>query len=146
MTHISSLPFEVLITIMKWVVSSDLDLRSLEQCSEVCRGFYLASRSNDVWKPVCLRTWGFDKIPNDIETTRKKNGNVLSWRQFYLTRPRVQVGIRFINEVAMRESILSPLPSDVVGDNPFPALFCAGEYKKQGSINSNLVKSSMSFQ
>jgi hypothetical protein len=94
MTHISSLPFEVLITIMKWVVSSDLDLRSLEQCSEVCRGFYLASRSNDVWKPVCLRTWGFDKIPNDIETTRKKNGNVLSWRQFYLTRPRVQVGLR----------------------------------------------------
>lgn len=90
-THISSLPFEVLITIMKWVVSSDLDLRSLEQCSEVCRGFYLASRSNDVWKPVCLRTWGFEKIPNDIELTRKKNGNVLSWRQFYLTRPRVQL-------------------------------------------------------
>uniref|UniRef100_A0A2K6EPT3 F-box only protein n=1 Tax=Propithecus coquereli TaxID=379532 RepID=A0A2K6EPT3_PROCO len=40
-THISALPMEVLMYIFRWVVSSDLDLRSLEQLSLVCRGFYI---------------------------------------------------------------------------------------------------------
>uniref|UniRef100_A0A8C7JTF2 F-box only protein 9 n=1 Tax=Oncorhynchus kisutch TaxID=8019 RepID=A0A8C7JTF2_ONCKI len=39
--HISALPPEVLIYIFRWVVSSDLDLRALEQLSLVCRGFYI---------------------------------------------------------------------------------------------------------
>lgn len=30
--------------IFRWVVSSDLDLRSLEQLSLVCRGFYICAR------------------------------------------------------------------------------------------------------
>lgn len=34
--HISHLPVEVLLNIFKWVVSSDLDLRQLEQLSIVC--------------------------------------------------------------------------------------------------------------
>uniref|UniRef100_A0A8C6EMB1 F-box only protein n=1 Tax=Marmota marmota marmota TaxID=9994 RepID=A0A8C6EMB1_MARMA len=43
-THISVLPMEVLMYIFRWVVSSDLDLRSLEQLSLVCRGFYICAR------------------------------------------------------------------------------------------------------
>lgn len=38
------LPMEVLMYIFRWVVSSDLDLRSLEQLSQVCRGFYICAR------------------------------------------------------------------------------------------------------
>lgn len=39
-----ALPMEVLMYIFRWVVSSDLDLRSLEQLSLVCRGFYICAR------------------------------------------------------------------------------------------------------
>lgn len=36
-THISALPTELVIQILKWVVSKSLDVRTLERCSEVCR-------------------------------------------------------------------------------------------------------------
>ena len=55
--HISSLPMEVLIHILKWVVSSELDLKSLENFSQVCRGFYVAARASDIWRRVCIQTW-----------------------------------------------------------------------------------------
>lgn len=42
----TALPPEVLIYIFRWVVSSDLDLRALEQLSLVCRGFYICARSD----------------------------------------------------------------------------------------------------
>ncbi|PIO29256.1 hypothetical protein AB205_0189600 [Aquarana catesbeiana] len=42
-THISELPMEVLMYVFRWVVSSELDLRSLEQLSLVCKGFYICS-------------------------------------------------------------------------------------------------------
>lgn len=38
-THISVLPVELLNYILRWVVSVDLDMKSLENFSEVCRGF-----------------------------------------------------------------------------------------------------------
>lgn len=38
------LPREVLMYIFRWVVSSDLDMRALEQLSLVCRGFYICAR------------------------------------------------------------------------------------------------------
>uniref|UniRef100_A0A8D3BWY9 F-box protein 9 n=1 Tax=Scophthalmus maximus TaxID=52904 RepID=A0A8D3BWY9_SCOMX len=40
-THISALPLEILMFIFRWVVSSELDMRALEQLSLVCRGFYV---------------------------------------------------------------------------------------------------------
>lgn len=39
-----ALPLEVLMYIFRWVVSSDLDMRALEQLSLVCRGFYICAR------------------------------------------------------------------------------------------------------
>lgn len=42
---IAALPREILMYIFRWVVSSDLDMRALEQLSLVCRGFYICARS-----------------------------------------------------------------------------------------------------
>lgn len=42
---LAALPSEILMYIFRWVVSSDLDMRALEQLSLVCRGFYICARS-----------------------------------------------------------------------------------------------------
>lgn len=48
--HLSTaLPPEVLMYVFRWVVSSDLDIRALEQLSLVCRGFYIRARSDRGW-------------------------------------------------------------------------------------------------
>ncbi|XP_054991501.1 F-box only protein 9 [Sorex araneus] len=80
-THISVLPMEVLMYIFRWVVSSDLDLRSLEQLSLVCRGFYICARDPEIWRLACLRVWGRSCI---------KLVPYTSWREMFLERPRVR--------------------------------------------------------
>lgn len=52
-----ALPLEVLMYIFRWVVSSDLDMRALEQLSLVCRGFYILAR----WRPCYLRCANVDQ-------------------------------------------------------------------------------------
>lgn len=79
-THISSLPVEVLMYILRWVVSSELDMRSLEMLSQVCRGFYMCARDEGLWKTVCLRVWG-----NQCGNCKKFGG----WRKMYLERPHL---------------------------------------------------------
>lgn len=54
-THISVLPLEIILLILRWLVSSDLDLRSLEMFSAVCRGFYLCARDAEIWRLACIR-------------------------------------------------------------------------------------------
>lgn len=79
--HISALPTEVLMYIFRWVVSSELDLRALEQLSLVCRGFYICARDPEIWRSACLRVWGrgcTKMIPFS------------SWREMFLERPRVR--------------------------------------------------------
>lgn len=51
--HISNLPPEMLSQIFNWVVSENLDFRSLENCSQVCQGFYLCARNMMLWKAAC---------------------------------------------------------------------------------------------
>ncbi|XP_054035927.1 F-box only protein 9 isoform X1 [Dryobates pubescens] len=80
-THISALPMEVLMYIFRWVVSSDLDLRSLEQLSLVCRGFYICARDPEIWRQVCLKIWG---------RSCNKLVPYASWREMFLERPRVR--------------------------------------------------------
>ncbi|XP_071804431.1 F-box only protein 9-like [Asterias amurensis] len=77
-THISSLPIELLLYIFRWVVSSDLDLRSLEVLSSVCRGFYVCARDPSLWHRACLSLWGRNCC---------KTKDYSSWRQMYLERP-----------------------------------------------------------
>ena len=88
--HMSNLPIELIIYIFKWVLSSDLDIKCLETCAEVCRGFYLASRSSDIWRSICLQTWGipsYDElsshIQNQIEHTETE------WRTYFFSNPRI---------------------------------------------------------
>eukprot|EP00117_Sycon_ciliatum_P006775 scpid47602/ scgid10165/ F-box only protein 9 len=74
-THISALPADVLQCIFEWVVSSSLDVYTLEKLSEVCRQFYLWSRYHVLWRAVCRRIWGKATIA----------APELSWRDHYLT-------------------------------------------------------------
>ncbi|XP_068137472.1 F-box only protein 9 isoform X2 [Hyperolius riggenbachi] len=80
-THISKLPMEVLMYIFRWVVSSELDLRSLEQLSLVCKGFYICARDPEIWRLACLKVWGRNCVKLVPYTT---------WRQMFLDRPRVR--------------------------------------------------------
>lgn len=79
-THISCLPSEVLIYIFRWVISSDLDIRSLEQCARVCRGFYICARDPQLWKMICFKTWGV-QTGNPSAT--------INWRHMFINRPHV---------------------------------------------------------
>nr|CAI5853652.1 unnamed protein product [Callosobruchus analis] len=53
--HIGQLPVEIILYIIRWIVSSDLDLRSLEMFGATCRGLYLCARDPEVWHLACLR-------------------------------------------------------------------------------------------
>ncbi|XP_062319226.1 F-box only protein 9 isoform X3 [Osmerus eperlanus] len=78
--HISALPPEVLMYVFRWVVSSDLDIRALEQLSLVCRGFYICARDPEIWRLACLRVWG---------NSCTKMAPFSSWREMFLEKPRV---------------------------------------------------------
>ncbi|KAK7081213.1 F-box only protein 9 [Halocaridina rubra] len=76
--HISCLPPEMLDRIMCWVVGNDLDMRSLEQVAQACRGFYLVARNPEIWHKACLRVWGINcGLP----------GPYGSWREMFIERP-----------------------------------------------------------
>lgn len=53
--HISDLPTEIIFYILKWVISNELDLHSLEQVSETCKGLYLCARDEDLWKQIYFK-------------------------------------------------------------------------------------------
>lgn len=75
--HISKLPVEVYLVILKWLVSNDLDLKSLERFAQVCKGFYLLARDQAIWKLACEKVWGADLSPTS------------NYREIFITRPRV---------------------------------------------------------
>ncbi|EDS38277.1 F-box only protein 9 [Culex quinquefasciatus] len=80
--HFSDLPMEVILYILRWVVSSDLDLRSMERFGRVCRGFYLLARDPEIWRRACVRLWG-------VNVGNLKGSPFASWREMYINRPRV---------------------------------------------------------
>jgi len=88
--HISCLPMEILIAILKWVVSDQLDLKSLEKCSAVCNCFYVASRSPDLWRIISLNMWGANALPLDAGC----------WRTYFLSRPRVLLDGCYIAKIS----------------------------------------------
>ncbi|XP_029305569.1 F-box only protein 9 [Cottoperca gobio] len=89
--HISELPREILMYIFRWVVSSDLDMRALEQLSLVCRGFYICARDAELWHSACLRVWG----RNCTKLVPFK-----SWREMFLRRPRVRFDGVYISKTS----------------------------------------------
>ncbi|XP_018335122.1 F-box only protein 9 [Agrilus planipennis] len=88
--HIRDLPTEIMLYILKWVVSSDLDMRSLEICSRVSRGFFLCSRDSEIWRLACVRTWGL----NCGGLTNMYS----SWRQMYIERARLNFNGCYISK------------------------------------------------
>lgn len=54
-THISKLQNDTVLRILKWVVSSALDSKSLEQCSMVSKDFYLCARDPELWELMCKK-------------------------------------------------------------------------------------------
>ncbi|BFZ21038.1 hypothetical protein BsWGS_24077 [Bradybaena similaris] len=91
MTHISCLPVELIVYILHWVVSNDLDLRSLEMFSLVCRGFYLCARDERVWKKACEKIWGAN-----LGSTKRYSG---SWRRMMIDRPHLLFDGCYISKV-----------------------------------------------
>ncbi|CAK6951605.1 F-box only protein 9 [Scomber scombrus] len=89
--HISALPREILMYIFRWVVSSDLDMRALEQLSLVCRGFYMCARDPEIWRLACLRVWG---------RSCTKPVPFISWREMFLQRPRVRFDGVYISKTS----------------------------------------------
>ncbi|KAL5013327.1 hypothetical protein ScPMuIL_007597 [Solemya velum] len=89
--HISALPVELLNYIFKWVVSSELDMKSLENISEVCRGFYLCARDDELWRLACLRVWGVNC------GKRKQYG---TWRNMFIERPHLHYNGCYISRTS----------------------------------------------
>lgn len=85
--HISCLPVEVFLVILKWLVSNDLDVRSLERFGHVCKGFYLLSRDQEIWKMACMKVWGSNVSPTS------------TWRDMFITRPRVNFSGCYISKI-----------------------------------------------
>lgn len=82
--HIGDMPTEVLLYILRWVVSGQLDLRSLEQCALVSRGFYICARDPDIWRLACRRVWGEPEA-------RIARPAFDSWRHMYRDKARIQL-------------------------------------------------------
>uniref|UniRef100_A0A7M4Y6V3 F-box domain-containing protein n=1 Tax=Anopheles funestus TaxID=62324 RepID=A0A7M4Y6V3_ANOFN len=80
--HFSDLPMELILYILRWVVSNDLDLKSLECFASVCRGFYLLARDPEIWRHACMRIWG-------VNLGVLKGTPYSSWREMYINRPRI---------------------------------------------------------
>uniref|UniRef100_A0A182JVW9 F-box domain-containing protein n=1 Tax=Anopheles christyi TaxID=43041 RepID=A0A182JVW9_9DIPT len=80
--HFSDLPMELILYILRWVVSNDLDLKSLERFASVCRGFYLLARDSEIWRHACMRIWG-------VNVGVLKGTSFSSWREMYINRPRI---------------------------------------------------------
>jgi len=93
-THISSLPMELLNLILKWVVSADLDLRSLENFAGVCKGFYLAARDQEIWKQVCCRAFGRSFIADAPLSSS------VTWRHFYLNRAKIHFNGCYVSKMS----------------------------------------------
>ncbi|XP_017076880.1 F-box only protein 9 [Drosophila eugracilis] len=86
--HFSDLPPEIVMRILRWVVSAQLDMRSLEQCAAVSKGFYVYARDEELWRLACVKVWGHNV--GTLEAQDSDISNVYySWRDMFIRRERV---------------------------------------------------------
>lgn len=91
--HFSHLPCEIVMLILRWVVSDQLDLRALEQFGSVCRGFYLLSRDPEIWRLACLKVWSITSVN---EALLADYGG--DWRRIYVENPRANLNGAYISK------------------------------------------------
>nr|XP_032515795.1 F-box only protein 9-like isoform X1 [Danaus plexippus plexippus] len=89
--HISWLPYEVIQLVLRWVVGAELDGASLERVAAVCRGLYVAAREPDIWRCLCVKTWG-------IECGTPRVHGYPTWRQMYIERARLNLNGVYISK------------------------------------------------
>ncbi|KAG9510284.1 Receptor-type guanylate cyclase Gyc76C, partial [Fragariocoptes setiger] len=95
--HISSLPYEIILRIIKSVIGDELDLASLESFGNVCRGFFLATRDPSIWRTLCVRTWGESYVRSTM-TKLSQDPSTMDWRKFFIETPRVNYDGVYISE------------------------------------------------
>nr|CAH8860065.1 unnamed protein product [Trichobilharzia regenti] len=109
-THISALPFELLLRIVRWTIGSHLDIRVLGTLACVCRGFYLLANDTSIWRDICFKLWPIwityditcnnnnnndnnsnnnNLVSNHQVTTSPSLQHYTSWREMAIYRPRV---------------------------------------------------------
>lgn len=91
--HISSLPAEIFLHILKFVVSNDLDMRSLERFGSTCKGFFLLSRENEIWLKACKIVWKNNLSPPP------QPPDLMTWRDIYIKRCRVLFDGCYISKI-----------------------------------------------
>lgn len=90
-THFSNLPPEIIAHIIKWVVGKHLDTESLENLGMVCRGLFVCSRDEKIWKAICQQIWGVNC------SSFKKYG---CWRSMYINRPHLRYNGVYISKMS----------------------------------------------
>lgn len=90
--HISSLPIEVLLLILKFVVSNDLDMKSLERFGRTCKGFFLLSRENEIWRKACEKVWKNNLSPPPLPP-------LMTWRDIFMNRCRIMFEGCYISKI-----------------------------------------------
>ncbi|XP_018652621.1 hypothetical protein Smp_053060.1 [Schistosoma mansoni] len=94
-THISVLPFELLLRIIRWAIGSHLNIRVLGVLSCVCRGFYLLANDNSIWRDICFKLWPVwltynnNNIGCNNQLSYLSSMNYTSWREMAIYRPQV---------------------------------------------------------
>lgn len=95
--HFGDLPTEIILYILRWVVSADLDMISLEKCSEVCKGLYICARDPEIWRQACAKVWG-------VNLGILTGSPFISWREMFMKRPRVQYNGCYISKTSYLRS------------------------------------------
>lgn len=93
--HFSHLPYEVVLYILRWIVSDELDMRSLENFGQVCRGFYVLSREPQIWRSACTLMWSTKILEEKILIDYNND-----WRSLFIERPRVNVNGAYISKAS----------------------------------------------
>lgn len=84
------LPRDILTQILKWVVSSRLDVVSLANLSLVCKDFFVLSRDPSIWHLMCQRIWG----PKVLRKPYR------SWQDHFTSRPHVHIHGVYISKTS----------------------------------------------
>lgn len=91
--HISDLPRELILLIYRYVIGQELDLASLESVGLVCRGFFLLSREQSLWRSICRSVWDNDNedVPSGLAGTmdNNKEKEPIDWRTVFIKKPRI---------------------------------------------------------